>query len=225
LYIPKNKLPPFDFIQRNYRAPRADDPIQRWLPHPAVARCICRILSAQGIPKCDIEDALQDVYVKALAAFRKGKPVPVDLRGMKNLCAAIARNYVIDKLREAAQRERDGYAGLCEDADEFTPLEYGAERGDPVDARRQLDVLVQLFREGRMPEHGVDILEGVAAGCSYNEIGMDLGITERAVEGRVGTMRDLFRARMARLGLLPGMQSLFAVVSVPGGIDTLRRAA
>jgi hypothetical protein len=38
-------------------------------------------------------------------------------------------------------------------------------------------------------------------------------------------MRDLFRAQMARLGLLPVMQSLFAVVSVPGGIESLRLAA
>ncbi len=49
-----------------------------------------------------------------------------------------------------------------------------------------------------MPEHGVDILEGVAAGCTYEQIASGLGITERAVEGRMGTMLDAYRKRMAR---------------------------
>lgn len=94
-----------------------------------------------------------------------------------------------------------------------------------MDAGRQLEVLAQLFREGHMPEHGVDILEGVASRCSYEEIGSELGITDRAVEGRMGTMVDVFRKRMARLGLLPGMDSLRLVVSRPGAFEALRKAA
>jgi FixJ family two-component response regulator len=67
-------------------------------------------------------------------------------------------------------------------------------------------VLAQLFREGRMPEHGVDILEGVASSCTHEEIAEDLGITDRAVEWHLGVMRRTFRARMAKLGMLPGRE-------------------
>ena len=52
-----------------------------------------------------------------------------------------------------------------------------------------------------MPEHGVDILEGVASGCDHTEIGEDLGITHRAVEGRLKTMRKLFQRRIAERGM------------------------
>jgi len=219
------KKTPFDFIQRNYRESRSTDPTQRWLPHPANARCICRVFRAKGLPENEFEDALQDVYVKALGAFRERTPVPVDLRGMKNLCAAIARNYVIDLQRKAAKRERDGYAGLVEDADEYTPLEYGAEQRDAVDARRQLEVLAQLFREGRMPQDGVAILEGIACRCTLKKIAKELGINMWAVRGRMDTMRKVSRARMAELGMLPSMQSLRLIVSAPRAIEMLRMAA
>jgi DNA-directed RNA polymerase specialized sigma24 family protein len=223
-----SKKTPYDFIQRHYRDPGGDDPVKRWLPHPENARAICAALHVNGIPEQDLEDAMQDVFVRALTALRKGTArVPADLREMKAFCAAIAKKFAMATLRKDARRERLGHAGICEtDADEHTPLEYGAPvQRDPVDAGRQLEVAAQLFREGRMPAHGVDILEGVAAGCTYKEIGADLGISDRAVEGRVGTMRDLFRARMVRLGLVPGVDPLLQVVSLPGALEKLRQAA
>jgi DNA-directed RNA polymerase specialized sigma24 family protein len=142
---------------------------------------------------------------------------------MKALCAKIARDHAIDLLRKADKRRRD-FVGRC-DPDEYTPLEYGAKQRDPVDAGRQLEVLAQLFRERRMRRDGVDILEGVASRCTHQEIAEDLGITDQAVKGRLGTMRRVFRARMARLGLLPGMQPLHVIVSVPAAIARLREAA
>ncbi len=196
---------PYDFIKCHYRDPGGDDPIKRWLPHPETARAICGALAMTGMPYQELEDGMQDVFVRALKAFRRTVPppaqVPATLEEMKNFCAAIAKNHVKNKHRDAARRRKLGYVGTCErDADEYTPLEYGApQQRDPVDARRQLEAAAQLFREGRMPEHGVDILEGVAAGCTYKQIGSDLGITDRAVEGRMGTTRDAYRKRMARL--------------------------
>jgi hypothetical protein len=124
-----------------------------------------------------------------------------------------------------------GDAGICEaDADEYTPLEYGApEQHDPVDAarhlERQLEVLTALFHEGQMPDHGLDILEGIAANRSRKEIASHLGITHRAVQGRMGTMLENLRKRMGHLGPLPEMDCLRLVVSGPGAIETLRRAA
>jgi DNA-directed RNA polymerase specialized sigma24 family protein len=226
VYSPDKNPPPFAFIQRHYRDPGGDDPIKRWLPHPENARAICGALLTAGLPKSELEDALQNVYVKALTAFREsGTPVPGDLRAMKVYCAAIARNYVIDELRKAAKRERDGDAGLCENPSEYGPLEYGAPRRDPLDARPQLEVLVQLFREGRMPEHGWEILERFAIGRSYKQIGRALRLTPDAVEGRMRMMRDRYRSQMAKLGLLPNMLPLHVIVRTPSAVEMLRRAA
>jgi len=50
-----------------------------------------------------------------------------------------------------------------------------------------------------MPEDGIDILEGIACGCSLREVGDDLGIGMWAVKG---TMRSVFRARMVERGIL-----------------------
>lgn len=218
------KKPAWDYFTRNYREPKTDDPIQRWLPHPEVARGICGVLVAYGYTQNDLQDGLQDVYLKALRAFRRIKP-PADLPGMKALCRKMARDMAIDRLRKAARRERD-FVGLCEDPDEFTPLEYGAPRQrDAVDAARHLEVLAQLFRDRCMPEHGVDILEGIASRCTMQEVAEDLGITMWAVKGRLDTMRDAYRARLARLGMLPRMQCLRVIVSLPGAIESLRKVA
>ena len=170
-----------------------------------------------------MQDGVQDVYVKLLTAFSKGAAVPDDLDAMRALCVTVAKNLVISGRRKAATRKKY-LAGRC-DPDEYSPLEYGAEQRDPVDAGRQLEVLAQLFREGRMPEHGVDILEGMASRCTYQEIAEDLEITALAVRGRLDTMRKVFRVRMAKLGILPGMQPLRVIVSAPAAIATLRRAA
>ena len=129
------------------------------LTHPDNRRVIEGTLLAQGTRRQDLQDAVQDVYVKALTSFQRS-PAPPDLERMKAFCALIARNHAIDELRKADFRKRD-LVGTC-DPDEYTPLEYGAAQRDPVDAGRQLEVLAQLFREGRMPEDGVEVLEGVA---------------------------------------------------------------
>lgn len=224
------KKPAWEFIARNYRDPGGTDPVKRWLPHPDNARVICVVLYANGTPQQDLEEGMQDVFVRALTAFKRGARVPADLREMKAFCAAIAKKYAMATRRLNGRREQLGHDGICErDADEYTPLEYGApERHDPVDTARhldrQLEVLAGLCREGRMPEHGLAILAGLASNRSRREIALALGITERAVDGRTKTMVDNLRKRMGRLDPLPGMESLRAVVSRPGAIEALRRA-
>jgi RNA polymerase sigma factor (sigma-70 family) len=221
-----NHTTPYDFILRNYREPKTDDPVKKYLTHPETARVICAALNANGMPWAELEDGLQDVYVKALTAFReKAVPVPADLRAMKAYCATIAKNHAIDLLRKAEEDGEDVVED-CENLDELTPLEYGVTRErDPVDAGRQLEVLAQLFREHRMPADGVDILEGFAAGCTLKEIGADLKITLWAVRGRIDTMHKVFRERMKELGLLASAKPLRLIVSAPRAIETLRKAA
>jgi RNA polymerase sigma factor (sigma-70 family) len=194
-----------------------------FLTAPEVTAGITGLLRASGVRKQDVQDGIQDVYVKVLTAFGKGAAVPDNVGAMKALCVTVAKNHIIDEQRRAEPRKRD-MAGRC-DADEYTPLEYGVEQRDPVDAGRQLEVLAQLFRERRMPEHGVDILEGVASRCTHQEIAGELGITDQAVKGRLATMRAVFRGRMVRLGIWPQMQPLHVLVSLPAAIARLREAA
>ena len=92
-------------------------------------------------------------------------------------------------------------AGLCEDPDEYTHLEYGACARDPIDTRRLLDVLADLFRAGEMPEHGVEILDCVQAGMTCEEIGEELRIPATTVQGRLQRMRRKFRVRLSLLGI------------------------
>jgi len=223
-----SKKTPYDFIQRHYRDPGGDDPVKRWLPHPENARAICGALLANGMPEQELQDGMQDVFVRALTAFGKGTArIPADLREMKAFCASIAKKLAMATLRKDARRERLGHVGICDaDADEYAPLEYGApQQRDPVDAGRQLEVAAQLFREGRMPAQGVEILEGVADRCTHEEIAQELRITADTVKGRMRMMRERYRTRMARLGMLSGMQPLEVIVSRPLAIEVLRKAA
>ena len=98
-------------------------------------------------------------------------------------------------------------------------------RRDPVDAGRQLEVAAQLFREGRMPPHGVEILEGVATGYTYKQIASGLRINEELARWRMREMCRIYRTRMAKLGMLPSAPPLRVVASRPSAIAVLRRAA
>jgi DNA-directed RNA polymerase specialized sigma24 family protein len=170
------------------------------LHHPVVRACIAAILRSFGIVnKHDLEDAVADVQLRALESFQR-RPPPTELGAMRALCAKIAQNYGIDRGRKLKFREQYD-TGLCAEPDEHGPLCNGEPR-DPVDERRQLEALGALFQEGAMPEHGAEILHGVASGESLAEIGQDLGITADTVRSRLRKMRSLFSARLAGIGLV-----------------------
>jgi DNA-directed RNA polymerase specialized sigma24 family protein len=154
------------------------------------------MLFIHGWAQDDLADGLGEVRLRAIARFSRGLEPPETVGEMKALCAKIARDYAVDCLRKKVTQDRH-CVGLCENPDECTPLEYGAPaQRDPVDAGRELEIAADLFRRGEMPEHGVDILEGIACGCSFKEVGEDLGITDRAVEGRLKTMRRMYRQEL-----------------------------
>jgi RNA polymerase sigma factor (sigma-70 family) len=221
----KHDKPAYDFVQRHYRAPASTDPVQRWLTHPEVARAICGTLARFGIRRHDTEDGLQEVYLKALEAFRSGTKVPESLESMKIYCAAIARNHAFDERRKAAVRARD----LAEpiELEEHVSIEHRAEKRDTVDAGRQLELLAALFREGKMPKNGVEILEALAGGCSQEEIAEELGVTLDVVKGRLRMMRDRFCARVEDPVHRPGAKvlSLDLVAALPAAFEKLKRAA
>jgi DNA-directed RNA polymerase specialized sigma24 family protein len=194
----------------------------QWLTDEGVEKIICETLRVHGMPAQEIEDARQDVYVKVLVALKQ-KAAPADLEEMKNLCVRVAHLHAISALRKTAVRARDMVAE-CE-PDELAPLAPAVKQRDPVDAGRQLEVLAQLFRDDQMPADGVDILEGVACGCTWAEIAAPLDITEDLAETRYRRMKASYRRRMAKLGRLPDMTPVRLLVSNPGAIERLRGAA
>jgi DNA-directed RNA polymerase specialized sigma24 family protein len=177
------------------------DPRLRHLQDAQLERLVRYVLKTNGYPVQELRDGLQEVRRRALEWFVDHEP-PAALKGMKTLCATIAHRYAVDRLRhEEVADDVEGQLGDEEEPDDYELPTPSCEQRDPVDAARQLEEAAQLFREGRMPEHGVDILEGVACGCDHAEIGEDLGITHRAVEGRLKTMRKLFGQRIAERGM------------------------
>jgi RNA polymerase sigma factor (sigma-70 family) len=192
------------------------------LAHRENAKLICWTLLRHGWPRQDVEDGLQDVYVKALESFQRKAP-PDTLERMMAFCAEIAKNLAIDRIRKAKTQKADLEA-KCKRKD-YGWIEREPAKHDSVDAGKQLEVLADLFREGEMPPHGIDILEGFASGLSYAKIARGLGISADLAEWRLREMKEIYRERLAKLGLLPNRAPLRLVVSNPGAITSLRRAA
>ena len=203
-------------------SPRDGGVAARALTDPGVVKVITKMLRDQGVPAWDIEDARQDVYAKALKAIRRGR-APAETEEMKNFCVKIAEEHAIDLLRKADVRA----LVVVDDCrpEEQVPLRPSRVQRDPVDAGRQLEVLAQLFRERKMPPDGVDILEGVASRCTWAEIAEPLELEEEQARGRYRRMKDIYRRRMTKLGLLPDMVPLRLIVAEPRAISRLRGAA
>jgi DNA-directed RNA polymerase specialized sigma24 family protein len=192
------------------------------LAHRENAKLICWTLLRNGYSRQDVQDGLQDVYVKALESFQRKAP-PDTLERMMALCAEIAKNHAIDELRKERTRKAD-LAAKCK-RKEYGWIEREPVSRDPVDAARQLEVLADLFRKGRMPEHGVDILHGVVLGRTFGQIAEACGISEELAKWRMREMKRIFRVRLAELGMIPGMKPLRLIVSEPSAIALLREAA
>ena len=175
-------------------------PYAKILVDEKVDRAVYGMLVVKGWPESEKEDGLGEVRLRAVRAFHRGVVPPATVDEMKAFCAKIARDLAIDRARKK-RLEHKWCVGPCENPDEYASPQPSGEQRDPVDAGRQLEVAAELFREGRMPEHGAGILEGLACKCTHAEVGEDLGLTARAVEGRMRTMRRLFRRRIVHRGM------------------------
>jgi DNA-directed RNA polymerase specialized sigma24 family protein len=136
----------------------------------------------------------------------------VHLAQWKALATTIAVHWAIDRLREAKVRSKCD-AGLCDDADAYLRPTLHWEHRDPVDTKRYLAVLKDLFDSGQMPEHGEEILQGEADEAPHEEIAAELGVPTTVVHNRLFRMRAKFRARLAMLGMLILLLILFALLS------------
>jgi DNA-directed RNA polymerase specialized sigma24 family protein len=160
-------------------------------------------------------DAISEVQANSIEAARTGR-MPAGPAQWKALAATIAARWASDRLREAEVRGKYD-AGLCDDADAYLAPTLHWEHRDPVDTKRYLAVLGELFESGRMPEHGAEILWGEAEQVPHAEIAAEVGVTETVVDNRLYRMRRTFRARLAALGLLTLLALLLAVLAAPVG--------
>ena len=186
------------------------------LAHPEVTRAIEGTLLKHGLARQELQDGVGQVQMRALGALQN-KPRPADLGGWKALCCTIAERLVLkDRKREA---KRGLYhEGLSDEADDHAPIARSpGKEEDPVDLGRQRKVLEGQFEAGDMPEHGDAILDAVAAGESYRDIGAELGLTEAQVRRRLARMRKLFKAKLASLGMLALMMLLAVMFATPFG--------
>ncbi len=197
----------------------------RLVARPDVVRYVRAVLRRHGIPSQDMADAIAEVQVDAIEAAR-GRGMPATLAQWKALTATIAVRWAIDRLREAAVRDKYD-AGLCDDADPYLRPTLHWEHADPVDTKRYLAILKDLFDAGQMPQDGPEILWGEADEVAHEEIAVEIGVTQTIVDNRLFRMRARFRARLAALGMLaehpaqpaPAVRSFAAR---DGGTDLVR---
>ena len=163
-----------------------------------------------------LEDDIPQVQMLTIAAARRG-PMPKNLGEWKALGGTIAARYARGERKKAKARQVYD-AGLCEDPEEHGPLERAHAR-DPVDVKRYLAILKDLFDAGKMPEWGAEILWGAAEEVPQKEIAEETGLSESQVRHRLAQMRRVFARRLAQLGMLTVLVAVGVVVGGPlGGV-------
>ncbi len=183
---------------------------------PEIVRVVERTLRLHRVAPQDLPDAVADVQTAAIATART-RAMPGTLADWKALTRTIASRWVVDRLRRTKRRSKYD-AGLCEDPDAYLSPILPWEGRDPVDTKRCLAVLKDLFDSGQMPERGEDILEGEMDGVSHKELAAELGLSPSIIKGRLFRMRAKFRAKLAMLGMLTILLLLFAALSPVGDV-------
>jgi DNA-directed RNA polymerase specialized sigma24 family protein len=168
---------------------------------PEIAQTIRYQLRRYRVAHANMADAIASVQTEAIAVARTGT-MPRNLAQWKALAATIAVRWALDRLRERKRRTRyDG--GLCEDPDAYLRPTLYWEHRDPIDTKRYLAILKELFDSGQMPEHGEEILQDEADGVPHAETAAELGLGAGVVRKRLYRMRAKFHAKLAALGMLP----------------------
>jgi DNA-directed RNA polymerase specialized sigma24 family protein len=181
--------------------------------HPEVVRPIQTTLRSFGVKKQDLEDGVAEVQTRTLEHLRD-KPLPKELEQWVALCVTITRSWRLDE-KKKAKTAKKYCEGLCEEPDQHIGIEREVGGRDVLDARRMVRELEAQFDAGEMPEKGDEILDCVQAGMKYPEIAVELGITAETVRMRLRRMRQLFKARLGRLGITGVMLAMVVLASGP----------
>jgi DNA-directed RNA polymerase specialized sigma24 family protein len=168
--------------------------------HPDVVRSIRAALRRHRVARQDVDDAIADVLVECIEAAR-ARGAAYSLAQWRALATTIAVHWALDRLREAKARSKSD-VGLCDDADDHLRPTLRWEHIDPIDAKRYLAVLQDLFDSGQMPEYGEQILQAEADEVPREEIAAEIGVGKKAIRNRLYRMRSRLRARLAALGML-----------------------
>jgi DNA-directed RNA polymerase specialized sigma24 family protein len=185
---------------------------------PDVVRGIHTTLRSFRVPTRDMEDGIAEVQTRAIA-YARTRAMPASAAELRALTTKIARRWALNQRRAAKVRKKYD-AGFCEDPDAYLSPTLHWEHRDPVDTKRYLVILKELFDSGQMPEDGQAILQDAADEVPRADTAAELGITESAVWGRLSRMRARFRARLITLGMLTLMMLLLAssLVGSVGGV-------
>jgi DNA-directed RNA polymerase specialized sigma24 family protein len=178
--------------------------------HPDVVRSIRAVLWRHRVARQDMDDAIADVQTECIAAART-RAAARNLAQWKALGTTVAVHWALDRRRDAKVRSKYD-VGFCDDADVYSRPTLHWEHVDPVDRKKYLAVLKDLFESGQMPEHGEEILEGVADEVPREEIAEEIGVSPTVVRNRLYRMRATFRARLAALGMLSVMLLLLCAL-------------
>jgi DNA-directed RNA polymerase specialized sigma24 family protein len=183
--------------------------------HGDFVRYVRATLARCGVAQRHMDDAIADVQAGAIASARR-KRMPADLEEWKALGVTIAVRQATKRQRKArVARKYD--AGLCEEPDRYlTPTLYWEQR-DPVDTKRYLAILKDLFDKGEMPEDAGEILLGEADHVPHEELAQEIGISRTAVDNRLSRMRDKFYRQLAALGMLVLALLMLAVLNRDSG--------
>lgn len=171
-----------------------------WIARAEVTRAVRATLRRHRVASQDMADAIGEVQVECLETART-RGAPVGLLRAKALATTIAARWALDRLRATKRRARYD-AGLCDDPDAYPRPTLHWEHRDPIDTKRYLGVLKDLFDTGKMPEHGAEILLDEADHVPHHEVAEEIGVCTTAVDNRLFRMRAKFRARLAVLGML-----------------------
>jgi DNA-directed RNA polymerase specialized sigma24 family protein len=182
---------------------------------PDVVKYVRATLARYGVGEQDMADAIADVQADAIEAARAGR-MPPCVEEWKALAVTIAARWAIDRLRQAEYRGRFD-AGLCDDADTYMRPTLHWEHRDPVDTKRYLAILKELFDSGQMPEQGGEILQDEADEVPHADTASELGLSEVVVRKRLFRMRAKFRARLITLGLWALLLMMLAALASVGG--------
>ncbi|HEY1691126.1 MAG TPA: hypothetical protein VGG39_03140 [Polyangiaceae bacterium] len=181
--------------------------------HKDVVRPIKTTLRSFGVKSQDLDEGVAEVQARTLEYLR-GKPMPAEIDEWIALCVTIARNWRLDE-KKKAKTDRKYCEGLCEEPEERIGVEPAWDLPELLDARRMLRELEAQFDAGEMPDKGDEILDCVQAGMKNPAIAAELGLTAECVRMRLRRMRDLFEARLARLGITGMLVVLVVLASGP----------
>jgi len=160
------------------RPPRLDaaELFRRW------AAFVARLLARTGVPPCDLDDAVQEVF---LTAHRRGGFVP-DRAHEKTWLAEIAVRVASNQRRSTRRRSIDG----------VDPELAGCAGVDPCEAaelRERIDRVARALATLPVAQRVVFVLYEIE-GDSGEAIALDLNVPVGTVYSRLHVARRAFRA-------------------------------